>query len=323
MVGRGVDTVSREAGGIEWQTLAVIAGIYLGFAALTWHYHALPWWLVLPLAGLLLGWYGSAVHEVIHGHPTGNPLVDALLVGPCLWLWLPYSMYRDSHLAHHRNEYLTDPLKDPESFYLDGARWAALAPPQRWLLRVHNTLLGRLLLGPPLVIWRLAAAELPHLARGDAAAWRTWLVHLLACAPVLWWLGPVCGIGIVEYAVLFVWPGLSVTLLRSFAEHRAEVAVARRTGVVEAGPLMSLVFLNNNLHWLHHAMPAMAWYRLPATWRALRGQALAANGGYRYAGYGEVFRRYLLRVRQPVLHPSFAEAVPGGGDRPPGTTATV
>jgi fatty acid desaturase len=66
---------------------------------------------------------------------------------------------------------------------------------------------------------------------------------------------------------------------------------------------MSLLFLNNNLHALHHAEPGLAWYRLPARYRARRNELLKANGGYRYDGYGEIFGRYLLRPKESAVHP--------------------
>jgi fatty acid desaturase len=66
---------------------------------------------------------------------------------------------------------------------------------------------------------------------------------------------------------------------------------------------MSLLFLNNNLHALHHAHPGVSWYRLPTLYRARRNELLAGNGGYRFGGYLEIARRYLLRPKEPVLHP--------------------
>lgn len=294
---------------IEWPTVAVAVAIYTGFALLTWNYHALPWWLVAPAAGLVLAWYGSLVHEVIHGHPTRHQRFNDLVAGPCLWLWVPYGVYRDLHLRHHRDAHLTDPLADPESWYLDERGWDVLPRPQRWLRTVLNTLAGRLVLGPPFVVWMQLRGDLRAVLAGDRVTRRRWLKHLLACAPVLWWVLVVCRISFPAYLLLFVWPGIGVSLLRSFAEHRAAEQVGRRTAVVECGPLFSLLFLNNNLHVVHHALPGAPWYQLPALWRDGRARWLAANGGYLYAGYSEIARRYLLVPREPVLHP-LAEAPP-------------
>lgn len=46
MADTGSASVIRAA--IEWPTVAVAALIYGAFGMLTWHYHALAWWMVLP-----------------------------------------------------------------------------------------------------------------------------------------------------------------------------------------------------------------------------------------------------------------------------------
>ena len=48
-------------------------------------------------------------------------------------------------------------------------------------------------------------------------------------------------------------------------------------GSSETHPLLSLLFLNNNLHPAHHAEPGLAWYRLPRAWAARRS-AMAPRG---------------------------------------------
>jgi len=293
--------VSRPA--IEWPTMAVTAAIYVGYAALTLNYHSLPWWLLLPAGGFLLAWHGSLQHEVVHGHPTGLPWLNRALVFPSLWLWMPLEVYADTHLRHHRDESITDPLEDPESYYLSEDDWARAGRLRRSLLRFHNTALGRLLLGPIVSVWRLLVVETEAFAAGDFRHLKAWALHLLGCVPVLIWVMAVCKIPLLAYLLLFVYPGISLTLLRSFAEHQAHPEINKRLAIVESGPVMSLLYLNNNLHYVHHRAPRLAWYRLPARWRAHRDQVLAANGGYRYAGYGEIILRYALTGRQPVAWP--------------------
>ena len=84
-------SAGRNAGfRIEWPTIALAVGIYAAFAALTWGYHDLPWWTVLPLAGVIVCLHGSLQHEAVHGHPTGNAVLNELVVFPSLWLWLPF-----------------------------------------------------------------------------------------------------------------------------------------------------------------------------------------------------------------------------------------
>ena len=304
-------------GAIEWPTLALAAALYAGFGLLTFNYDRLPWWLVAPLGAYLVAWHGSLQHEVIHGHPTRWPWLNRALVWPVLWLWCPYEVYRESHERHHETPILTDPERDPESFYVTPAAWEGMGAIRRRVLVAHNSLLGRLVLGPPLLIARLLAAELPRLARREPRRVRAWGEHAASIALVLVWTWGVCGIPVLAYLLLFVYPALSLTLLRSFAEHSASPAQDERTACVESGPALSLLFLNNNLHLMHHGEPWLPWYRLPARWRERRAQMLAASGRLPYAGYGEVLARHLLSAREPVSWPL---AGAGGGVRAPSAT---
>ncbi len=293
---------------IEWPTLAVAAAVYGGFGLATWHHEALPWWLLLPLGGYLVAWHGSLQHEAVHGHPTPWKWLNEALVFPSLWLWLPFRLYRVSHLTHHNDEILTDPARDPESFYVAPADWDRLGPLGRATFWTVNTLAGRLLIEPLRCVWRLFASEMPRLARGDTANLTPWLLHLAGAALVLAWALGVCAMPLLEYLVFFAYPGLSLTLLRSFLEHQARPAEGARSVLVEAGWPLSLMFLNNNLHALHHAEPGLAWYRLPARYRARRAELLAGNGGYRYGGYLEIAARYLLKPKEHPRHPLAATA---------------
>ena len=289
---------------IEWPTVAVAVGVYGAFGLLTWFHDALPWWLIVPLAGYLLCLQGSLQHEAVHGHPTPWAGVNEALVFPNLWLWMPFRLYRRCHLAHHRVEVLTDPLDDPESFYVTAEDYARSSAPTRAILWARNTALGRLLLGPAIVVWTLYKDLFQKLRRGDTSELGDWGLNLLAVGLVLGWVLWVCGIPLWDYLLLYVYPGISGTLLRSFLEHQASDKAGERSVVVEAGPVFSLMFLNNNLHVLHHDEPGLAWYRLPARYRHRRDELLATNGGYRYGGYLEIIWRYLLRPKEAPIHPS-------------------
>ena len=130
-----------------------------------------------------------------------------------------------------------------------------------------------------------------------------WLLHICGGALALAWVLWICRIPVLAYLALFVYPAVSLTLLRSFLEHRARAAVAERSVLVEAGPVMALLFLNNNLHALHHDRPGEAWYDLPALYRRERDRLRAENGDYLYRGYGEILARHLLRPKEPPRHP--------------------
>ena len=172
---------------IEGPTWLVAAAVYGGWLALTWYHHALPWWLVLPLGGWLVGWHGGLQHEIIHGHPTRRPWVNTALAMTPIALWLPFPLYRSRHLLHHATPHLTDPMADTESFYLEPARWQRLGPGGRFLLRVHNTLAGRLLFGPATDDSRLLAGG-RRAAHSRRAGMRPDLGH--ACGADRRWCWP-------------------------------------------------------------------------------------------------------------------------------------
>lgn len=298
---------------LELPTWLVAATIYGGWIALTWSATRLSPWVVAPLGGFLVAWHSSLQHEIIHGHPTRTRWVNTLLALPPLGLWLPYPLYRDSHLAHHRTGRLTDPLDDPESYYLTADAWAKRGPLRRARWWIERTLVGRLVLGPISMVTLYLAAELARLVRGDLAHARAWAVHVVLVGGLVAWLELACGFGVGWYVLLFAWPGASLMLLRSFAEHRPARANAERTAVVEAWPVFGLLYLHNNLHVVHHDAPGAPWYELPRRWRADRDAILASNNGYVFRrGYLEIAWRWAVVPKDPPPHPGDPPAAEGG-----------
>jgi fatty acid desaturase len=289
--------------GIDWPTLALALGIYGTFASLTWLYHDLPWWLVLPLGAAIVCLQGSLQHEAVHGYPTRWPWLNALIAAPSLNLWLPHGLYRRIHLKHHVDEHLTDPARDPESHYLTPEAWLALSPIHRALREVMMSLAGRMIVGP---LYE-AACSLTDLARAartrDWSVLSHWTLHGIVLAGLLWWIVGICGIPLWAYVLLFAWPGNALIQLRGYAEHRAAPDVAARTATIEAGPLMSFLFLYNNLHALHHAEPTLPWHRRPVRYRAVRTDLLRASRYHLIASYAQLARNYLFEAKEPLLHP--------------------
>lgn len=304
---RRLAAVHSREGRLEWQTVLLAVAIYGGWLVLTANAYRLPLLATALAGGWLIAWHGSLQHEVIHGHPSRWPLLNTVIGAVPLSLWLPFVIYRRSHIAHHATPQITDPLDDPESRYLPHDR----SP--RGRLRhgaevVQSTLAGRLLLGPAIMVVRFLVEEVVRLQRRPLEVLRDWLPHLAGSALVLWWLSW-CGIGLATYAFLFVYPGLSLTLLRSFAEHRAAKLPGHRVATVERAGPFALLFLYNNLHAAHHRRPDLPWYQLPAYYGQRREQFAQENGGLVYRGYGEIVRRYLLRAHDGLVHPDHA---PGG-----------
>jgi fatty acid desaturase len=289
---KAVDSRTR----VEFITLGVALLIHGGFIALTLSYRSLPGWLVAVLGSLLLTWYGSLQHETIHGHPTPWRRINRLL-GALPWtLWIPYGLYRESHLRHHRHEgrYLTDVDRDPESFYWLAATSADGGRLMRAITAFNCTLIGRLLVGPALLLSRFWRRETVKIYGGVGRRRALWIRHAVGLSVVYGWLIGVCHIPLIFYVAFLVYPSMSLGLLRSFVEHRADSDIRRRTRVVEAGPLWSLIFLHNNLHIAHHAQPQISWYQLPRIWSAMRATVCAPDLIVT-GGYFEVAKRYFIR----------------------------
>ena len=297
----GQSAVALSPHRFEALTWAVIFAVYGGWTLLTWFHAVLPVWALLPAGAMLIAWHGSLQHETIHGHPTRRRWLNTALGWPPLGLWMPYAIYRESHLLHHNNRHLTEPDADPESFYLAPEDWERFGAARRALLLANQTLLGRLTLGPLLVVGTFLSGEARRIVRGDLRHVGIWLRHGAGVAAILAWVGMVCDMPLWLYLAGFCYPGTALTLLRSFAEHRAAPDPSARTAVVHAGPLFGLLYLHNNLHVAHHARPALPWYRLPQFNRQIGGDRQAARGAGLYAGYAALAWRYLLR---PIDHPT-------------------
>jgi len=300
--------VARDT--VDYPTLALAIGTYAGFGLLTWFNNQLPWWLVAPLGGYLVALHGSLQHEAVHGYPFGRRWLTTATVFPSLWLWLPYAVYRESHLTHHWDAQLTCPVADPESNYITPSMWVAMGPFHRRVRCMLGTLAGRLILGPPYVMWRSGCRFLAALREGNAIQLRRWLGHIPCVAVVLIWVMAVCRIPLWQYLLFYVYPGVSLTLLRSFAEHRAATAVSERIVTMKTNPIIALMFTNNHLHALHHAEPATVWHRRPARYRARQAELDGGNGGYIVPGYYQFFRQYLFRAKEPPVHPLAGQGFP-------------
>ena len=287
---------------IEWPTLAVMAAVYLVLGLLLAFHATLPWWIILPIGAYAAALHSSLQHEVLHGHPTRKRWLNEALVFVTPTMWLPFHRYRETHLTHHNDAHLTDPHKDPESYYLLPEEWAAMPGLKRTLYTMNQTLAGRMVMGPAISIIRFWGSELRDCARGDAAKVKAWAIFAAACActiSIVMWFG----MPLWQYLLLIAYPGISLALIRSFCEHQAAEKVEHRTIIVEASPFWSLLFLNNNLHVAHHEKPTIAWYRLPALYRAEKQAMITRNNGYLMRGYAEIFRRYFLKAKEPVAYP--------------------
>jgi fatty acid desaturase len=280
---------------IEWPTLALILACYGVLVCALW---LMPLGLGIVVAGVVIALHSSLQHEAIHGHPFRSQVLNDLIVWPPLTLVIPYARFAATHRAHHHDEVITDPYDDPETNYMDPIVWDRLPAPVRGLLRLNNTLAGRLVLGP--LVGTVSFAVCEWRSRTPQTL-RDWVLHLPCAVAVL---------AVVILSPMPVWAyliaaylGLSLLKLRTFLEHQAHVRASGRSVIIEDRGPLALLFLNNNLHVVHHMHPNVPWYALPALYRARKDHFLRRNGGYLFRSYAQIFRQYLWRAKDPVPHP--------------------
>ena len=308
--GQVVTNVARAGKtGPEWPTVFVVVAVYLLFGLATTLLAQTSVVLSVLLTGLVIAQYSSLQHEVLHGHPFASQRLNEALVYPGLTLFVPYQRFRDTHLAHHQDERLTDPYDDPESNYMDPEVWHRLSRPVQTFLRFNNRLAGRLLVGSLLSTWRMVREDRAAAKAGDKTVTRAWLHHGAGVAMVFAWLLATGDMPLWAYG-LAAYIGYSLLKMRTFLEHRAHDRASGRTVVIEDRGPLALLYLNNNLHVVHHMHPKVAWYRLPAIYRDNKDHYLRRNDHYVYRSYAQIFRRYFLRAKDPVPHPLWKR--PGG-----------
>jgi len=104
----------------QWPTWLLIVVIYGGWFGVAIHARQLGLPLTAFLLAVLSAWYMSLQHELLHGHPTRSPFINALFGFAPLAVWFPYRVYRESHLQHHDAPHLTHPGLDPDDRFAHG-----------------------------------------------------------------------------------------------------------------------------------------------------------------------------------------------------------
>ncbi|MCO5065551.1 MAG: fatty acid desaturase [Rhizobiaceae bacterium] len=297
---------------VEWPTVLLALfcyGLWIVAGLLVWPSFPVA---ALLLMGLCVALHSSLSHEVLHGHPTRNALLNEAFVFLPIGLAWPYRRFKALHLRHHADERLTDPMDDPESYYQ--ALWRHDTMP-RWLkglLRINNTMVGRFVLGPWLSVIGFVIGDARLIASGDGAVTRAWLLHAAGLAVVVPTVVYGFGIPFWLYVLVPAWLGQSMIAIRTFAEHQWDENPEGRTVIVERTPL-SFLFLNNNLHFVHHASPAVAWYKLPKLFRERREDWVRMNNGYVFPNYFAMLKSYAFRAKEPVVHPVLRATPDCGG----------
>lgn len=279
-----------DAPRIEWQTWLVTVLVYGGwFAALVFRetLGLLPTTLLLIICCV---WFMSLQHEFMHGHPTRHAWFNKLLGYAPLAVWFPYTLYRETHMRHHQDENLTHPGLDPESHYVAQEVWERSGKAMRAVYRARKTFWGRLAIGPLLAVAGMLAESVRKLVRGDLRELPMWLTHGILLVTMLGLVQQLSAIAWWYYLLFIAYPALSLAMIRSYFEHRAAEDCKHRIVINEAGPVMRLLFLNNNYHLVHHDLPHLPWYLIPRVYRDDRSAYLQRCNGFLLSGYLELMR---------------------------------
>jgi fatty acid desaturase len=286
----------------EWPTILLLVIVYSVWGLTTYFHRELGPVLTIIVGTVTITLYASLVHEALHGHPTSDATVNEMLVLPALSLVFPYRRFKDLHIAHHNDEILTDPYDDPETYYVTEADWQSYSTLRCQVLLFMNTLFGRFLLGPAHSVIFLLKRDLPLLIKGVNGIRKAYLLHVVGIAITFYWVLAVCEMS-VWYYLLLAYLGSSLLMLRTFAEHQFHASGGGRTVIIEGHWFLALLFLNNNLHIVHHRNPDLAWYDLPALYQAQRAHYHQENEGYIFSGYWPIVQQYLFHAKEPVMHP--------------------
>lgn len=292
--------LERQTFRSEWLTFLLICCCTASYATVTFFATATNY-ISLLLLPIIVTFHSSLQHEALHGHPFKNPLLNELMIFMPIGLFVPYRRFRDTHIAHHNDEILTDPYDDPETNYLDPKVWVTLSAPMQKFLRFNNTLFGRMLVGPAIGMFWFYRGDLCKHQAGEKNITSAYVLHFIGLVPVILWV-MYCDIPFLLY-ILCAYLGLSLLRIRTFLEHRAHEAAKGRSVVIEDRGFFAFLFLNNNFHIVHHDFPGVPWHAMPKLYACRKQDVLARNRNYVYASYGEIFRKYMFKAKDDVPHP--------------------
>jgi fatty acid desaturase len=315
---KGFSTRKSRRPRIEWLTLSLILGCYGAWLLAGMAYETAPL-LAIMVIPLTAAFSSSLQHEALHGHPTRNARVNEALVFFPIALFYPFRRYKNLHLRHHADERLTDPYDDPESYYRALTDWEKLPDFMKRVLRFNNTFLGRVSIGPAIGVVGFAVTEIKLLADGGKAHRIAWMLHIAGLVPVLLAVHFLFAMPIWVYALL-AYASLSILAIRSFCEHQWSEHPDGRTVIIEKS-ILGLLFLNNNLHLVHHKRPTAPWYHLPRIYRERPEEWQQMNDGYVFKSYLDVLKAFAVRGKEPVVHPP-SERVAAPAEMPLGAIAT-
>jgi fatty acid desaturase len=273
----------------------VIVAVY-GLTILTVMRHeVLTPWLTIPFLSVLGAWHLSMQHETIHGHPFRRQWINDVIGSIPVTLWIPYLCFKRDHIEHHHSD-LTHPGLDNESYYVSPEAWASAGPIRRVAYWANRTILFRMF------VWTIVStvtylwSQIRLMLRGNKQTWFAMAAHVVGLVAVVYFVRSVAGMPLWQFALGTTYGGRILNAIRPFPEHKYQDGTEIRTAMVMAGPFMSLLMLNNNLHVAHHEQPGVAWYEVPKMSERVNAVERAREVGLLYeGGYAEVFRKFSFK----------------------------
>ena len=290
--------VLREAG--EWKTLGVIVAVY-GLTVLTVvRYDVLTPWLAIPMLAVLGAWHLSMQHEVLHGHPFKSQFINDAIGNIPVTLWMPYFAFKKDHHEHHKSD-LTNPELDNESFYVTQEQWDNAGTIRRAAWTANRTILFRMFVWTIVSTISYVTLVLKRAVRNEQGDRLAVVLHVIGVVAVVY-LVSLSSMPLWQFALGTVYGGRILNAIRPFPEHKYQNGVETKTAMIMAGPFMSLLMLNNNLHIAHHDDPKIPWYRVNELSKRVNAVERAREAGVLYeGGYAEVFRKFSFTpVDSPV-----------------------
>ena len=289
----------------DWRTLIIATLVYIGWFASVFTHKQLPWWATFALLTWFGAWHLSLQHELVHGHPFRNSKLNAALASLSVTMWVPLLSFKRDHISHH-NTTLTHPQLDTESYYAIPETWQNSGRLLRAIYWANRTLAFRLTVWSVFSAVQYFIADAWRAVRNVGNARAAWFLHIPALVAVIYIVTNLAGMSMVEYLIGGVFGSHSLNMMRSFAEHKTLDNESTRTAMIDAGWLMGMLMLNNNLHIAHHDEPSAPWYEVPAVAKRTNAYERAANIDSLYkGGYGEIIRRFTFKpYDQPVYSKS-------------------
>ena len=285
----------------DWRTLIIAALIYIGWFASVFTHKQLPWWATFALLTWFGAWHLSLQHELVHGHPFRDSKLNAALASLSVTMWVPFLSFKRDHISHH-NTTLTHPQLDTESYYAMPNNWQTSGRILRWIYWANRTLMFRLTVWSVFSAVQYFFADAWRAVRNVSNARAAWLLHTPALVTVIYIVNNLASMSLLEYLIGGVFGSHSLNMMRSFAEHKTLDNETTRTAMIDAGRLMGLLMLNNNLHIAHHDEPSAPWYEVPEVAKRTNAYERAEKIDSLYkGGYGEIVRRFTFKpYDQPV-----------------------